>query len=276
MKKLITLCLVLILALSLAVPAAADIVYTPMDDFYLSHAEECKVIDRRYVPAEGSVAQKSPTNAQKAFELENIEYNVNLTYTDSDGRVWGCVEKDNSYRDPSGWIPLDCMSLVYDDESFDAEFGKSFVPAENLAPDLSGGAVIYEYPASPHKWVYGSGTDFKGVSFSDTWVDANGVTWARIPYHYGIRGWICVDNPLAGHDIADNTGSEGIVLDAGAAEIQGLHKSGEMILAETDSPEPHRPDKNLKPLWIALAATAAVAAAAVVCAAVFVKKKKAK
>ena len=286
MKKTAAAILCLILVFSLGASCFADSIYVPDNDFYNLNHGQCQIHDRRYVAAAGSCAQKTPVNSTLAFELkENFVYNVAVTYTDGKGVVWGCVEEDNKVMGKSGWLPLSSLSLVYDDISFTEEHGKEFSSGEGFSPDLSGGAVFFEYPSSPEKWVRGSGTGFSDISYADSWVDENGVTWLHVIYYYGMRGWICADNPLAGHDLANNTGSEGIVLDSSAPEIEGLLPCDKIILApssespvphvlsEETLPPPHVPDNNRMILIIALAITL-VAAGAAVGLAFALKKKK--
>lgn len=286
MKKTTAAILCLILVFSLCTSCFADSIYVPDNNFYNFHYDQCQIHDRRYVAAAGSCAQQSPTGSAFAFELkENFVYDVAVTYTDSKGVVWGCVEEDNKAMGKSGWLPLSSMSLVYDNISFIDEHGEEFDSGEGFSPDLSGGAVFFEYPSSPEKWVRGAGTGFSDISYADSWVDENGVTWLHVIYYYGMRGWICADNPLAGHDLANNTGNEGIVLDASAPEIEGLLPCDRIILAPSSVnpiphvltpdalPSPHVPDNNRKVLIIALAITL-VAAGAAVGLAFALKKKK--
>ena len=286
MKKTVAAVLCLILAFSLGASCFADSIYVPDSDFYNSNYAQCEIHDRSYVAAKGSCAQKSPVSSAFSFELkENFVYDVAVTYTDSEGVVWGCVEEDNKASGKNGWLPLSSMSLVYDDISFEEEHGGEFASGEGFSPDLSGGAVFFEYPSSPEKWVRGSGTDFSDISYAHSWVDENGVTWLHVIYYYGMRGWICADNPLAGHDLAFNSGSEGIVLDAASPEIAGLLPSDQIILAPSDEnpvphvpssdslPAPHTPDNNRKVIFVALAMTL-VAAGIAVSLAFILKKKK--
>ena len=287
MKKALSLLLILSALLSLGITCFADSIYVPDDQFYNNHYEECDILDRRVVVAEGSVAQISPTNNRQAFKTEaNFVYSVSVTYTSPDGTLWLCIEKDNKFGGISGWVPMTAATLIYDDVSFEADHSSEFTEPAGISPDLSGGAVVYEYPLSPEKWVCGSGTDFADAVFKFAWTDGNGVTWLFLPYHYGIRGWICADNPLAGYDVADNTGSEGIVLDASAPKISGIHPSGEIITeGDPGKAVPHTPGifqisspenrNTLKTVLVALGITLLAAGGAVAVAVVLIKKKKA-
>lgn len=286
MKKALSLLLILSTILSLGITCFADSIYVPDDQFYNTNYEDCDILDRKVIIAEGSVAQSSPTDRRQVFKTDaNFIYNVSVTYTDPEGTVWLCIEKDNKFGGISGWVPMTAATLIYDNVSFEAEHSSEFTDPDGISPDLSGGAVVYEYPLSPEKWVFGSGTDFADVGYKFLWTDENGVNWLYVPYHYGIRGWICADNPLAGYDVADNTDSEGIVLDAAAPKISGIHPSGEIItegdpaaavphtlgLMTVSSPE----GSSLKTVLIALGITLLAAAGAVGIAVALIKKKKA-
>lgn len=280
MRKLLSFLLCLGIALCLGSSCFADVIYTPDDRFYSDNYSECETVDRFFVAPPGSVAQVSPENALSSFETEpDFKYKVSVSYTDEDGNVWGCIEKDNEFGGRSGWLPLGSMSLVYDGISFERDHGDEFRSPSGFSPDLDRGAVVYDYPASPQKWVWGSGTDFSDVSFESAWTDENGFTWLKIPYHMGIRGWICAENPLAGHDLAPNSGAEGIILDSEDPVIPGIPDHTKVITDSPVTPLPHKPSplasgKTLKMLLTALGLTLGASAAAAVIAAVFVRKKK--
>ena len=275
MKRALSAVFCLLFALALSLPAFADVIYVPNDSFYNKNSEECEYFDRRFVAAEGSCVQVSPENDRIAFELsENVQYNVHLTYTDSKGRVWGCIERDNVFGEGSGWIPLDTLALVYDDVSFSEDHKEEFFDPEGISPDLSGGAVFFEYPSSPRKWVCGAGTDFEDITYSKAWTDGNGVTWVYVTYHLGMQGWICADNPLAGHGLAQNSGSEGIIVDGSAPEISDLLPYDTLILdSDGDLPAPHKASNRNGILWLTLCITLGVAAVSAVLAFVLKKKK---
>ncbi len=289
MKKLVSFILILAFALSLALSASADIIYDLDDGFFESHKSEFTYTDRRYIPAKGSIAQMSPYNEEKIFSPVYADWPVDALYTDENGRVWACLVTtvDGEKRPVKGWIPLECMSLAYDGVSFDAEHSAEFISADGITVDCSGGVVIFEFPFSPDRTAFASATEIPTepdrITYNHAWADSDGHTWVNVSYTYRTTGythtgWICVDNPIAGYETANSMSYEGGFIETpNAPEIKGIHGHEDVLFEnETDNPEPHRPGKNLKPLWIALAATAAVAAAAVVCAAVFVKKKKAK
>lgn len=253
----------------------ADVIYIPDDSFYASHFDQCQAENRRYTAAVGSAAQISPVDGRKAFDLDSdFEYNVSATFTDSLGTVWGCIEKDGS--GDTGWIPMTSLSLVYDGICFEEDHKSEFLSPDGISPKLDGGAVVYEYPGGPHRWVFGTGTDFSGITFSDAWKDEGGFVWLHVTYYLGIDGWICADNPLAGADDAKNSGSEPVVTDPSAPEITGIAKSDEIIPADPNSTvSPHVP-KSAPPktllLAVILTLSAAVLAGALTL--IFLRKRK--
>ena len=253
----------------------ADVIYTPDDSFYASHFDQCQAEDRRYTAAPGSAAQISPVDGRKAFDLApGIEYNVNATFTDSLGTVWGCIENDRF--DETGWIPMFSLSLVYDGICFEEDHKSEFISPDGILPNLDGGAVVYEYPGSPHRWILGAGTDFSGITYSDAWKDEGGFMWLHVTYYLGLCGWICADNPLAGADDAENSGSEPVATDPSAPEIPGIAKSDEIIPADPDStPTAHVPQSALpKTLLLAVILTLSAAVLAGALTLIFLRKKK--
>ena len=145
MKKALSLLLILSTILSLGITCFADSIYVPDDQFYNTNYEDCDILDRKVIIAEGSVAQSSPTDRRQVFKTDaNFIYNVSVTYTDPEGTVWLCIEKDNEFGGISGWVPMTAATLIYDNVSFEAEHSSEFTDPDGISPDLSGGAVVYE------------------------------------------------------------------------------------------------------------------------------------
>ena len=95
-------CLVMVLLMSKS--AQADLIWTPDDDFFEKHYEECEQLLRNYTAngEEGYVEiKKDPLSKETIENVKNgEEFYVSFTYTDKKGRVWGVVE----YDDSTGWI----------------------------------------------------------------------------------------------------------------------------------------------------------------------------
>ncbi|MBQ1955756.1 MAG: hypothetical protein II350_08475, partial [Clostridia bacterium] len=257
----------------------ADGLIVPNNDFFKSNREQCESHSRDYVGAPGTVTQESPYQPIPVFELEeNRIYCVVFTYTDSEEVVWGCVSEEFDRKGNYGWVPMDALRPVYDVQAFYEEHEGEIISSDGFTPDFTKPAVVYNYPRSPRKWIMESRNLNKTTYFYEAWVDENGVTWLKakdiyIADRFCIRGgWICLDNQLAGWDLACNSGNVEITPDPAAPEIEGLLPADHIIYLDDSTPSLHIPQTG-KVIWIALAITL-VAAGAAVGLAFALKKKK--
>lgn len=103
MKKAISLLLCLLLTAALAVPALADVIWEPNDDFYFAHFDECRASNESYPAAADTTVYADPETPVSVGVIPAGE-NVPTPYiwTDKNGDEWGYVE----YYDASdaGWI----------------------------------------------------------------------------------------------------------------------------------------------------------------------------
>ena len=110
------LLLAFVLVIGCAGMACADVIYTPMDDFFGTHYEECQYNDRYYITAgpNGTVTvYESPESDTVVVTLENgLDLYISWVYEDPDGILWGCWE--NFETGDSGWICLDDPTADYD------------------------------------------------------------------------------------------------------------------------------------------------------------------
>ena len=260
MKKIISVVMCLIIAVSLGSSCFADLILDYPDRFTEKHFGEFKILENwHYVSASGSVAQKTPLNPIRAFELyENYPYHVRRTYTDSKGVVWGYIAQDNETNDDIatlGWIPMTSMRPVYGSEDFYGEH--EYVFPENIEEknyvDLSNGAVVYWYPLSGMKKIVNAGVFSEPVRYHFTWEDENGATWTWIftfddkkgktePYLPGAEAfWVCLDNPLAGYELAPNADTAEVILDPDVPKIEGIAAYGEYEYLDDSVPVPYVP-----------------------------------
>ena len=293
MKKFVSVVLFFVLAVSLGASCFADSIAIYPDKFYEEHIDEFeKPSNWYYVCASGSVAQKNPVNPIRSFTLtDNFTYYARCAYTDGKGVVWIYIAQNNSTADDAklGWIPVDSLRPVYGDEDFYADHSDEYIFPESgeeiLTADLSDGVVAYTYPASGEKNVVNAGVFAEPVSFSYRWVDENGATWAMLypkdvksgnteEYLSGSYGfWFCIDNPLAGYELAPNAESAEVVFDPEAPEIEGIAAFGDYVYLDDSTPVPYVPAFG-KYLLYAVGITLAAAVCAVVLAFVLKKKKQ--
>ena len=199
MKRLFGGLFAALLAMSLAVPAAADVLWEPEDAFYQSHAEACELLQRNFYTngPEGYVNfYHSPESSSVTGQMENgAKLYVYWRYED-----WGYVEEE-------GWVALSDLQLIYDYLSFQEEYGDQFLPydvdtyaalLENWEGDT---LVLWPYPgAEQAAYVWQDAADameaLKEYGFSSIFVDEEGYTWGFCAYLYGNRNfWVCLDDP---------------------------------------------------------------------------------
>ena len=213
MKKLLTLFFCAVLVLGTAVPALADVIWEPMDGFYMAHADECEYLDGSYEAREDAPLRESPdksagTNAVPAGETVHISYGW---------QGWGYVE--STWGD--GWVELTRFRRLYGPGDFLARHGEEIVPGEGTISRAENESICFwTYPGSG---VIADRMDSAAYDWADSdpaytalWTDGEGRRWGRVGYYYGIRdGWVCLDDPGAedlpreGPVYADETGEAG-------------------------------------------------------------------
>ena len=105
MKKLITLALAVLLALTAAAPALADLIWMPDDDFYNDHINECSYSSETYRAAVDTPICFSPQNGTRAGVIPAGEtVYIDWIWTDSRGCDWGYVEYAGTEYVTKGWI----------------------------------------------------------------------------------------------------------------------------------------------------------------------------
>lgn len=201
MKKLICLCLAALLMLANLPTVRADVIFEPMDDeFYEEHRDECVYHDRSYTangPNGDVTVYESPISDRVIKTVENGEILwISYVYTDPNGIQWGCT---GSWSDDSGWVPVEYLSLIYDNISFEEDYGHTFQQEEGELDEKWQGKDIYfwEYPGNPNPYSMQLQEDYM-PGYDRVYVDENGSRWGRLTYYFGIRDcWINLDTPDA-------------------------------------------------------------------------------
>jgi hypothetical protein len=185
------------IALLMSKPVKADLIWTPNDDFFEKHYEECEQLGRSYTAngEDGYVElRKDPLTKETVENVKNgAEFFVSFTYTDKTDQVWGVVE----YDDSTGWISMEDLTIIYDNISFMEEHKDEIKAYQGEFDDIDLGEEpiqFYQYP--------GSGTSISAIEikedkpeFSNTYEDTEGRLWGYIAYHLAHRGWICLSDP---------------------------------------------------------------------------------
>lgn len=189
--------------------ALADAIWEPNDDFYMSNAEKCQLVNRDYY-ANGTTGYleifKKPGGASLGFVENGKLFHIQFSY-ESDGEAWGSVEykKENDKLFPSnydseasaGWVNMSELILKYDYLEFENEFGSSFVPYSGDYSALKNAekVVMWTFPGSGETIdsIEGIEDDF---AVGSVYTDPSGTQWGYVGYYYGMKNfWICMDDP---------------------------------------------------------------------------------
>ena len=193
MKKLLALAAAFVLALTVTLPAAADIIIEPDDAFYVRHQNECDYVGRSYV-ANGEkgyvVLYTAPGSIPKGNVVNGERIYVSHKWTDhdGDGTRWAVTQDGD-------WMQMSDLALIYDYQEFEADFGGEFKPYDGTGGEITK-ACLYSYPGGVYVWTWDMGEDLS-EAFRHIYVDAGGRSWGFIGYYMGRHNqWVCLDDPL--------------------------------------------------------------------------------
>lgn len=191
MKKLLVLILTLMMAFSAILPAAADIIFEPEDAFYTRHRDECDYVGRSYLAngVEGYVkVYSAPGSLVSDYILNGESVYVSHRWEDKKGAQWGVTQDGR-------WMELSELALLYNWQSFEADFGDEFLEYDGSGDGLAS-VCLYSYPGGVYVWTWDMGQDFS-EAFQHIYVDDNGQRWGFIGYYMGRHNqWVCLDDPL--------------------------------------------------------------------------------
>lgn len=210
MKRLLTAVLTLVMLLTLAVPAFADMLWEPRSNqFYDSHWRQCEYEGRGYYAngKDGFVtAWEAPNGSFVIDQYENGEKLwVYYIYKD-----WALIARWVAGDEISGWLPMADLALVYDHISFEEEYADRIADYSGEFADYTGTPKVinfYEYPGAPepsHSAKSGlsdllanlTGSGEHSSCISNIFVDENDRIWGYVGYLFGIRNvWFCLDEP---------------------------------------------------------------------------------
>lgn len=206
MRKLCTMIAAAAVFFALAIPAFADVLWTPQNSFYERHFDECTYVGRSYL-ANGEAGyvtlHSSPGGLTQIANVANrTKLFVGYTWEEAEGVYWAVAEyaeQDSSgkYTSRSGWIPLDDLALVYDAVCFEEDNGALFSAYDGCGDGLTS-VCLYTYPGGV---LCGTLREEKNyMSFSDAfqnlYTDDNGRRWTYIGYYLGRQNaWVCIDDP---------------------------------------------------------------------------------
>ncbi len=202
MKKRVWIWAVVIGWILSVMPAKADAIWEPNDNFYHEHHEECQYVNRNFTangPDGEVIVYKSPENPKVVDTWENgFKAYISFVYTDEDGNEWGIYE--NYETDVMGWVPMAYMKVVYDGISFAEEFGESFVEESGVISEEYAGQILhcFDYPGAKSSYEFHTEGINEMPPYQYTFTDEQGLEWGYVGYFYGVRRvWICISNPTA-------------------------------------------------------------------------------
>lgn len=201
-KVLISLLLAAAAMVSLAMPAAADVIWEPEDSFYKKHRDECVYENRAYEFAgyDGSAAVWSAPGGMVLEEQPNGgRVRVQFRWT-GHGVEWGYFYGLDGSID-AGWVPMDDLTLVYDSRQFLEDHASEILEGDPVPVEFDS-AVLYIYPGGPVSDILKEDRAYMPFSevFSTLYTDGNGLRWGYVGYYMGRRdGWVCLDDPLNEH-----------------------------------------------------------------------------
>ena len=199
MRKLISFLLAAAAMLSLAVPAAADMIWEPEDSFYKKHRDECVYDSRAYEFAGydgGVTVWSAPGGTARREQPNGGRVRVQFRWS-GNGVEWGYFYGLEGSID-AGWAPMDDLTLVYDSRQFLEDHAAELVEGDPVSVEFDS-AVLYSYPGGPVSDVLKEETDYMSFSdvFSTLYTDGDGRRWGYVGYYMGRRdSWVCLDDPL--------------------------------------------------------------------------------
>ncbi len=185
MKRYICFLLLLILSMLYTLPAFADVIWEPEDDFYWANAEDCVPVNRTFIAASSMDAINVYVSPENTSVVNTITNNTEIFIS------WSWNEW---YYYDIGWIHSDDVTVVYDNISFIEDNEISDYDGEEMSLPV---VQLYTYPNSGNSYELIEEKDYSliGGSFSSSYIDANGLNWGYISYYMQHEGWVCIDDP---------------------------------------------------------------------------------
>lgn len=189
MKKTLLLLCSLALLFAFLCPAAADLVWEPMDDFYNAHLKDCTEAAGRYGALSRVQVVSSPENDAP---VKTIEQGESFGICARWGDQWALLS------DESGWVELTNCARYYDESDFYAEHSSEFVkPEKQENITLEDDLIVWSFPGSGKyetvMGLYDIGFTYATIQYK--WTDADGRLWAQVDNIYQMNNrWICLSD----------------------------------------------------------------------------------
>lgn len=202
-RRLLSLLLALMAALALIVPASADLIWEPEDNFYQKHKNECTYVGRRYELAgyDGAVSVWSAPGGRVTETVPNGKRGTVQFRWSGGGVDWGYISGYSGAWDHGGWVPMDDLSPVYDSAQFMKDHEVEITSFDPVPVEFHS-AVLYNYPGGPAGRVLEEDAGYMPFSevFTTVYTDENGLRWGYVGYYMGRENsWVCLDDPMNEH-----------------------------------------------------------------------------
>lgn len=262
-RKLLTALMAVLLLLTVATPAFADVIWEPDNTFHRLHRDECTYHNRSYLVngEKGYVTVLTAPNG--AGQIANVAngtcFFAEYLWTDTDGTQWAIGYPAGDYGN-EGWICMSDLMLIYDHICFVEDHGHEFEEYDGSDLHLVK-ACGYSYPGGMLSAVLTGSEDYPIEGFQYLYTDEDGRRWSYVGYYNGSRNiWICLDDPT-NSDLG--LGTHYVDRFPTAAEIRGEN----VTLVDPADTVP-----NAMPMW--MIPVVLIAAVAVVTAVILRRRRK--
>ena len=192
-------------------PAGADVIYEPEDEFYAEHSKDCTKEEKTWeTNAYGGIRMLAEPDSDEIvyeFNEPGIRMWVYYIYHNPKGGEWAYTEYYHDGNFYKGWLPTNLLWRSYSTESFLRDYGGDITEEQNLVNGENGEDTVYFY-------LWPGSTIAEKVEFTDgglqnepvgtylAYTDEKGRKWGYVDYWYGHYGWICLETPdLAAEDL---------------------------------------------------------------------------
>lgn len=186
--------------------AYADLIWTPDDEFYEKHSDECVRVERSFTangPEGETVLWKSPGSKKKIATFENeTEFYVEYVYTDKKEKQWGIVQTVQG----SGWLRMEELLFIYDNIAFCEQHVSEFRAYNGEFDDyvVEEAILLWTYPGSGK--TNGKISEFDNLhSIQYVYTDQEGRQWGYYAFTDTVNwnrrwgysaAWICLTDPI--------------------------------------------------------------------------------
>lgn len=206
-RKLPVLLAAAVMAAALVLPAFADVIWEPNNNFYESHRYECSYENRNYLTngQKGYITLRTaPDSLVEVVNVVNgVRLTVGFTWQAEDGETWAVgdyavQEEGQTWKWYTGWVSMDELALIYDYIAFEEDHNSEFQDYDGSGDELTE-AYLYSYPNGRFQMLLVEAKEYMpfAETFQNLYTDENGLRWTFVGYYMGSRNaWICIDDPL--------------------------------------------------------------------------------